>query len=143
MPMIALTVPEGVLSNEAGSQLQKTLAQTLLHWEGAPDNAMFRSLAWCRIDEVPAGRFAALEDDLPRFRVDVTVPEGALSDRRKEGLIKQATADVSAAAGLAEHDGLRVWVLIHEQPEGTWGAAGNVIRFAELKKLAQASAQQG
>ncbi|WP_245551760.1 tautomerase family protein [Gordonia hirsuta] len=141
--MISLTVPEGVLTAEAATELQKTLATTLLHWEGAPDNAMFRALAWCRIDEVPAGRFASLEDDLPRFRVDVTVPEGALSDRRKEGLIKQVTGDVSAAAGLGEHDGLRVWVLIHEQPEGTWGAASNVIRFAELKKLAQAAAQQG
>ncbi|MFM9376822.1 4-oxalocrotonate tautomerase [Gordonia sp. VNK21] len=139
--MIQLTVPEGVLSAESRTDLQKTLAATLLEWEGAPDDALFRSLAWCRIDEVADGRFGSAEDDLPRFRVDVTVPEGALSDRRKEGLIKQATADVSAAAALTEHDGLHVWVLIHEQPEGTWGAGGNVIRFEELKKLAAASAK--
>jgi phenylpyruvate tautomerase PptA (4-oxalocrotonate tautomerase family) len=45
---------------------------------------------------------------------------------------------VLAAAGLTEVDALRVWVLIHEQPEGTWGAAGNIVRFAELAALAKA-----
>ncbi|MFC9361796.1 4-oxalocrotonate tautomerase family protein [Rhodococcus sp. NPDC057014] len=81
--------------------------------------------------------FAALEDDLPRFRVDVTVPAGALSDRRTQGLITEVTAEVLAAAGLGEADGLRVWVLVHEQPEGTWGAAGQVVRFSELAALAR------
>ncbi|MEV6059169.1 tautomerase family protein [Nocardia asteroides] len=136
MPMIQLTLPAGVLSAEARAQLPQTLTTTLLHWEGAPDNAFFRAQAWCRIDETPAGAFVTGEDDLPRFRVDVTVPEGALSDRRKAGLVDQVTTDVRTAAGLTEADALRVWVLIHEQPEGTWGAGGNIIRFAELKALA-------
>ncbi|WP_433629163.1 tautomerase family protein [Nocardia sp. CA-120079] len=136
MPMIQLTLPAAVLSAETRRTLQQTLPATLLKWEGAPDNAFFRAQAWCRIDEVPDGGFNSAEDDLPRFRIDVTVPEGALSDRRKEGLIKEVTADVLAAAGLGVDDALRVWVLIHEQPEGTWGAAGTVVRFAELKALA-------
>ncbi|WP_040695169.1 tautomerase family protein [Nocardia vinacea] len=136
MPMIQLTLPAAVLSAETRRTLRQTLPATLLKWEGAPDTAFFRAQAWCRIDEVPDGDFGSAEDDLPRFRVDVTVPEGALSDRRKEGLIKEVTADVLAAAGLGADDALRVWVLIHEQPEGTWGAAGTVVRFAELKVLA-------
>lgn len=136
MPMISLVLPADVLSEQVRDTLQKTLADTLLQWEGAPDTALFRSLAWCRIDEAPAGSFRSPEDDLPRFRVDVTVPEGALSDRRKAGLVTQVTSDVASAAGLGEEDGLRVWVLIHEQPEGTWGAAGKIVRFAELKALA-------
>ena len=73
---------------------------------------------------------------MPRFRVDVTVPEGALSDRRKTGLIKEVTSLVLGAAGLSDADALRVWVLIHEQPEGTWGAGGAVVRFSELAALA-------
>ncbi|MBF6203427.1 tautomerase family protein [Streptomyces gardneri] len=137
MPMIQLTLPTGVLSADTRAALRGRLASTLLKWEGAPDAAFFRALAWSRIDEVPAGAFGSDEDELPRFRVDVTVPVGALSDRRKEGLIKEVTADVSAAAGLGDADGLRVWVLIHEQPEGTWGAAGNVVRFAELAAVAK------
>ncbi|MEV0343414.1 tautomerase family protein [Nocardia sp. NPDC050713] len=137
MPMIQLTLPAGVLAAETHRTLQKTLAATLLKWEGAPDTAFFRALAWSRVDEVPEGGLITAEDELPRFRVDVTVPQGALSDRRKEGLIKEVTADVLAAAGLTEADALRVWVLIHEQPEGTWGAGGQVVRFAELAALAK------
>ena len=135
MPM---TVPAGVLSVETRREVQKALAVTLLKWEGAPDTAFFRAQAWSRVDEVGGDAFTALEDDEPRFRLDVTVPEGGLSQRRKEGLVKEATANVLAAAGLIEADALRVWVLIHEQPEGTWGAGGNIIRFAELAALAEA-----
>jgi phenylpyruvate tautomerase PptA (4-oxalocrotonate tautomerase family) len=138
MPMIQLTVPAGVLTAEARRDLQTALAATLLKWEGAPDTAFFRAQAWSRVDEVSGDRFTALEDDAPRFRLDVTVPEGGLSQRRKDGLVKEATEQVLAAAGLTEADALRVWVLIHEQPEGTWGAAGNIIRFQELAVLAKA-----
>ncbi|MFI6865766.1 4-oxalocrotonate tautomerase family protein [Nocardia sp. NPDC050406] len=138
MPMIQLTLPAGVLTAAARGELMKSLPATLLKWEGAPDTAFFRAQAWCRIEEVAEGGFAAMEDDQPRFRVDVTVPEGALSDRRKAGLIKEATDQVLAAAGLGEADALRVWVLIREQAEGTWGAAGNVVQFKELAALAQA-----
>lgn len=137
MPMIHLTLPAGVLDQSARRDIQNTLAATLLRWEGAPDTAFFRAQAWCRVDEVPADAFAALEDELPRFRVDVTVPEGGLSQRRKEGLIKEVTEQVLAAAGLTDTDALRVWVLVHDQPEGTWGAGGAVVRFQELKALAQ------
>ncbi|MGN2639323.1 tautomerase family protein [Nocardia takedensis] len=136
MPMIQLTLPAGIVAPESRRDLQKTLAATLLHWEGAPDTEFFRAQAWCRIDEVPEGSFLSAGDELPRFRVDVTVPEGALSDRRKAGLVQQVTSDVLAAVGLGEADALRVWVLVHEQAEGTWGAAGNIVRFAELKAVA-------
>ena len=138
MPMIKLTVSAGVLGSETRRELQNTLAATLLKWEGAPDTAFFRAQAWSQVDEVHPGTFTALEDGEPRFRVDVTVPEGALSQRRKEGLVNEATATVLTAAGLSEADALRVWVLIHEQPEGTWGAGANVVRFAELAALAKA-----
>ncbi|NKY43422.1 tautomerase family protein [Nocardia cerradoensis] len=137
MPMIHLTVPAGVLTGPTRDELLRSLPKTLLKWEGAPDTAFFRAQAWCRVEDVAAGGFAALEDDLPRFRVDVTVPEGGLSQRRKAGLVTEVTEQVLTAAGLTDGDAWRVWVLIHEQPEGTWGAAGSIVRFKELASLAQ------
>ncbi|MET7771121.1 tautomerase family protein [Nocardia sp. NPDC005366] len=137
MPMIHLVLPAGALSEQARGELLNSLPKTLLKWEGAPDTAFFRAQAWCRVEEVAEGGFGALEDDLPRFRVDVTVPEAALSERRKAGLVEEVTAQILAAAGVAEGDALRVWVLIHEQPEGTWGAGGNVVKFKELAALAR------
>jgi phenylpyruvate tautomerase PptA (4-oxalocrotonate tautomerase family) len=137
MPMIELTAPAGALTEAGRASVQRDLAALLLKWEGAPDNEFFRSVAWTYLHELPAGAQTTAEDDAPRFRVDVRVPVGALSDRRKAGLVQEATALVLAAAGLGEADAMRVWVLIHEQPEGTWGAGGQIVKFAELKALAQ------
>lgn len=141
MPMIELTVPAGVIDGPGRAALHKALTATLLRWEGAPDTAFFRAQAWCRISEAPEGTFGSAEDGDPRFRVDVTVPQGALSERRRAGLVDEATRKVLEAAGLGEKDALRVWVLVHEQPEGTWGAGGQIIRFEELKKMAAAQQQ--
>lgn len=70
------------------------------------------------------------------------MPQGALSERRKAGLVEDATQTVLKAAGLSPDEALRVWVLIHEQPDGTWGAGGSVIRYADLVALARQSKDQ-
>ncbi|MEU1004741.1 tautomerase family protein [Streptomyces tibetensis] len=137
MPMIRLTAPAGALTEEGRGSVQRDLAATLLRWEGAPDTAFFRAQAWSYLVELPEGAQTTAEDDAPRFLVEVTVPEGALSERRKAGLVEEATRTVLAAAGLAPDDALRVWVLVHEQPDGTWGAGGSVIRHADLVALAK------
>jgi phenylpyruvate tautomerase PptA (4-oxalocrotonate tautomerase family) len=137
MPMIRLTVPSGALTEEGRKTVQRDLAAVLLRWEGAPDTAFFRAQAWSYLVELPEGAQTTAEDDAPRFLVEVTVPQGALSDRRRAGLVSDATKSVLEAAGLSEADVLRVWVLVHEQPDGTWGAGGSVIRYADLVSLAQ------
>ncbi|MEU6642603.1 tautomerase family protein [Saccharomonospora sp. NPDC046836] len=137
MPMVQLTAPVGALTSEGRVSIQRELAAVVLRWEGAPDNEFFRSQAWSYLHELPQHAQTTAEDDGPRFRVDVTVPQGALSDRRKAGLVKDATAAVLDAAGLVKADALRVWVLIHEQAEGTWGAGGEIIRYAELVSLVE------
>jgi len=136
MPMIELTVPAGVLTPEGRQDVQRDLADVILRWESAPDTAFFRAQAWSYLHELPEGAQTTAEDDAPRCRVTVTVPHRALSDRRKAGLVEEATAVVLKAANLTQDDALRVWVLIHEQPEGTWGAGGQVIKFAELRAIA-------
>ena len=137
MPMIQLTAPAGALTAKGREGIQRELANTLLRWERAPDTALFRSIAWSYLHELPAGAQTTAEDEEPRFRVDVTVPAGALSDRRKAELVKETTAVVLDAAGLDEREAIRVWVLIHEQPDGTWGAAGSIVQYSDLVALAQ------
>ena len=67
MPMIQLTLPAGVLTAATRQTLQKTLAATLLKWEGAPDTAFFRALAWSRIDEVPTGAQVPIDHESRRL----------------------------------------------------------------------------
>ncbi|WP_370416341.1 4-oxalocrotonate tautomerase family protein [Streptomyces fradiae] len=140
MPMIRLTVPAGALAPEGRATVQRELAAVLLRWEGAPDTAFFRSQAWSYLVELPADAQTTAEDDAPRFLVEVTVPQGALSERRKAGLVQDATRTVLSAAGLDPAEALRVWVLVHEQPDGTWGAGGSVVRYADLVALAKGPA---
>ncbi|MEV4449134.1 MULTISPECIES: tautomerase family protein [Streptomyces] len=137
MPLIRLTVPAGSLTEEGRASVRSDLAAVLLRWEGAPDTAFFRAQAWSYLVELPEGAQTTAEDDEPRFLVDVTVPQGALSERRKAGLVEDATRTVLEAAGLSQAEALRVWVLVHEQPDGTWGAGGSVIHYADLVALAQ------
>jgi phenylpyruvate tautomerase PptA (4-oxalocrotonate tautomerase family) len=143
MPQIQLTVPTGTLTQEGASMIQAQLAATLLKWEGAPDTAFFRAQAWAYLHELPTGAQITAEDDEPRFRVDVTVPAGALDDKRKAGLVKDVTDLVLAAADLQADQALRVWVLIHEQADGTWGAGGQIFRYADLVALATAAPAGG
>jgi phenylpyruvate tautomerase PptA (4-oxalocrotonate tautomerase family) len=140
MPMIRITTPTGSLTAEGRATVQRDLAAALLRWEGAPDTAFFRANAWSHLVEPPEGALIAAEDETPRFLVEVTVPQGALSERRKAGLVQEATRIVLAAAGLPETEAARVWVLVHEQPEGTWGAGGRVVRYADLIALAKEQA---
>jgi len=137
MPMIRLTAPAAALTEQGRQSIQRDLAAVLLRWEGAPDTPFFRAQAWSYLVELPEGAQITAEDDAPRFLVEVTVPQGAVSERRKAGLVEEATKTVLAAAGLDQDDALRVWVLVHEQPDGTWGAGGSVIRHADLVALAK------
>jgi phenylpyruvate tautomerase PptA (4-oxalocrotonate tautomerase family) len=139
MPLIELTAPAGALTETGRATIQAELAATLLRWEGAPDNELFRSLAWSHLHELPQGAQATLADDAPRFLVRVTVPEGALSPRRKAGLVSELTAVVVAAAGLPSDAADRVWVLISEQPDGTWGAGGAIVRYEDIVAAAERS----
>ncbi len=126
MPLIDLTYPVGTLSPEARTGLVDALTTVLLRAERAPDTDFFRSIAWVHVHELPADCVLAAGRPVtePTFRVQVTIPEGALSDRRKAELVSEATRAVSERAGLDPEDGLRVWVLIHEVPDGNWGAGG-------------------
>ncbi|MEU5533516.1 tautomerase family protein [Streptomyces sp. NPDC020362] len=137
MPIIRLTVPSGALTEEGRTSVQRDLAAVLLRREGAPDTAFFRAQAWSFLVELPDGAQITAEDDAPRFLVEVAVPQGALSERRRAGLVGDVTRTVLEAAGLPADDALRVWVLVHEQPDGTWGAGGSVVRHADLVALVE------
>lgn len=143
MPMIRLVAPNGALTEPGRASVQRDLATVLLRWEGAPDTDFFRAQAWSYLDELPEGAQTTAAEDEPRFLIQVTVPEGALSEQRRLGLVQDATEVVLEAAGLAQDQALRVWVLINEQPDGTWGAGGSIIRYSDLVSLAKNNPEKG
>jgi phenylpyruvate tautomerase PptA (4-oxalocrotonate tautomerase family) len=140
MPKIDLTVPEGALSTEAKAELPGKMAAALLRWEGAPDTDFFRSISWTHVHELPAAAIHNADGptESPQAIVEVTTPAGALSERRRTGLVEELTELVMGATGWPDEAKLRVWVIGHEVPDGLWGAAGQVIHFEQLRQAAKA-----
>ena len=140
MPRVELTYTAGALSDDAKQELPRQLAESMLRWEGAPDTEFFRSITWTHLHELPADAIFTADGpaELSQFVVDVTVPSGALSERRKGGLVEEFTKLIREAAGLAEEEAIRVWVLVHEIAEGFWGAGGQIIHFEQLRAAAKA-----
>lgn len=144
MPKLDVTIPEGHLSDEARRELPERLAAALLRWEGAPDTEFFRSISWAHLHELPAAAIRTPDGEAdPHAVVDVSVPAGALSERRRAGLIEEATKLVLEATGWGNDALVRVWVLVHEVPDGFWGGAGQIIRFEQLRVAAKAERDGG
>jgi phenylpyruvate tautomerase PptA (4-oxalocrotonate tautomerase family) len=135
-----LTYPEGTFTPEERTEVAENLTTALLRAERAPDTEFFRSITWINVNELPEGTFLAAGRpvDKPHLKLDVTTPEGALSDRRRAEMVEAATQALLEAAGLGAEDAIRVWVLFHEVPEGQWGAAGQIVQFQKLVAAANA-----
>jgi phenylpyruvate tautomerase PptA (4-oxalocrotonate tautomerase family) len=144
MPMIEVTAPAGAIPVDAREELLDELAGRLLHWEGAPDTEFFRSISWVYFHELPADALyvGGRAGGSPRLRVEITTPEGALSQRRRAGLVADVHAAVSRAAGISPENGLHVWVLCREIAEGSWGAGGAIIEFEQLRAASKAERER-
>jgi phenylpyruvate tautomerase PptA (4-oxalocrotonate tautomerase family) len=144
MPRIDVTFTAGAIAADSRTELAPRIAEAMLRWEGAPDAPFFREIAWVHFHELDEG--GAYTADGPaqdsQFIVDVMIPVGALSDRRRAGLVEELSALVSEAAGLGDADALRVWVIVHEVPDGFWGAGGQIVRFEQLRQAADAERAQ-
>jgi phenylpyruvate tautomerase PptA (4-oxalocrotonate tautomerase family) len=139
MPKLELTIPADSLSDDAQQELARDLGAALLRWEGAPDTEFFRSITWAHVH--------ALQPELmqtpdgvadPHAVIEISVPEGALSERRKAGLVEDTTKLVLEATGWDPEASWRVWTLIRDFPEGNWGAGGQVVHFQQLREAAKA-----
>jgi phenylpyruvate tautomerase PptA (4-oxalocrotonate tautomerase family) len=143
MPKLDLTIPAGALSDGDQQELARELGATLLRWEGAPDTEFFRSITWAHVHALPAESIQTPDGVAePHAVVDITVPSGALSERRKAGLVEDVTKLILEKTGWGDGAGVRVWTLIHEVPDGNWGAAGQVVRFDQLRDAARAEREQ-
>ncbi|MFI0409114.1 4-oxalocrotonate tautomerase family protein [Actinomadura sp. 3N508] len=147
MPMIDLTLPHGVLSDDAKAELMQTLTRTLLKWEGAkPGNKAAESIAWTFLHEPALVTVAGRPAQQPRYRVVVGVPQATLDDDAKAGLVAEVTDQVLRAEqnGLdpAPEDGFRVWVIVDEITDGNWSGAGRIFRLPDILAFAGASEEE-
>ena len=144
MPMIDVTYPEGALDEDSRAKLVEDLTTSLLRAERAPDTEFFRSITYVYVHELPEGMVNASGKPVtePTFRVMITTPEGALSDRRRAEMVESGTTAVLEAAGLTPEDSLRVWIVMREIDDGSWGAGGQIVHFKQLVEAAKAEREE-
>jgi phenylpyruvate tautomerase PptA (4-oxalocrotonate tautomerase family) len=143
MPKLDVTLPADALSPDARQELPEKLGATLLRWEGAPDTEFFRQITWAHLIELPREAIRTPDGEAePHAVVEISVPDGALSERRKAGLVEDVTEDILEATGWGDEAALRVWVLIREVPEGNWGAGKQIIHFEQLREAAKAEREK-
>jgi phenylpyruvate tautomerase PptA (4-oxalocrotonate tautomerase family) len=137
MPMIDLTVPHGALDAHA---LVDAITRAVVKWEGFAGNPRADAASWGFVNELaPGGQHIGHQrnDDGPaRYRVVATVPEGALDDEARAGLVTDVTRLI------LEHEGSpvdvanagRIWVFINEIPDGRWGGNGRIMRREDIAR---------
>lgn len=139
MPMIDLTYVHGSLDQHQLTRLTDELVTALLRAERAPDTPFLRdnTVVYLRALDPAAQSVGGRGSGAPRFRVEMTVFEGALSQDRKEQLAADVHAAVCAAAAIdpAGPRAFHVWTLIHEIPEGNWAGGGKIIYHQQVKGL--------
>ena len=139
MPMIDLTYVRGSLDQQTLGRLTDELVAALLRAERAPDTPFLRdnTLVYLHDLDPAAQSVGGRGPGAPRFRVEMTVFEGALSQARKEQLAADVHVAVCAAAGV-DPEGAKafhIWTLIHEIPEGNWAGGGKIIYYRQVKGL--------
>jgi phenylpyruvate tautomerase PptA (4-oxalocrotonate tautomerase family) len=143
MPKLELTIPVESLSEEERDQLARDLGAALLRWEGAPDTGFFRSITWAHVHALPTSSMQTPDGVAdPHAVIEISIPDGALSQRRKAGLVEETTKLVLDATGWDPEASWRVWTLIREVPEGNWGAGGQIVRFSQLREAARAERER-
>jgi phenylpyruvate tautomerase PptA (4-oxalocrotonate tautomerase family) len=140
VPMIDLTLPAGALGDEAKRGLVASLVETVARWEGMADDPRVAATVWTFLNELPPDAIGVAGQPAtePRYRVQITVAEGTLDERRTEGLIADVTREVLEAEGSPNEPAhaARVWCHLHELPDGNWGAVGKVWRLQDIAEFA-------
>ena len=136
MPLIDVTFPAGAVAPGAREPLVNDLTTALLRAERAPDAQFFRDITWVYLHELPAGDVYAGGRPVtaPTVRLDVTTPEGALSDRRRAELVEEATRVVREHTGIPEAEALRRLGALPRDPRGLVGRGRPVREFAALRR---------
>jgi phenylpyruvate tautomerase PptA (4-oxalocrotonate tautomerase family) len=141
MPYLQVTYPAGALDPTVRPRLAEDLTTTFMRWEGAPDNDFFRAACWVYFNEMPAdavnrGGAPAVK---PTYRVEATVPAGAMSARRKAGPGPgRHRAPPGCRGGRRSRSDARLGAH-HRAAQRQLGRRRQIIDFEQLREAARAA----
>ncbi len=128
MPMIDVIFAEGALDEAGKEQLNTTLWETALRWEGIERTEGAGSVAWVYLDERPRSHIS-VGGKMPGqniYRLNVRVMVGFMDQERINRMIADLTDAVLAADGTPGDGSPQVFCILEEVPSGTWGIDGKI-----------------
>jgi phenylpyruvate tautomerase PptA (4-oxalocrotonate tautomerase family) len=145
MPLLRITHQRGAITDAQKAKLADELTAAILIAEVGADTSAGRSVAYVIFEEVDpkTSWFVGGKPDFNppqggRLLFDIIYPVGASSQRDKSELhaeinaIVARTLDVDGSFPNRASD----WVLVHEVPDGNWGASGVTIGIREINQVA-------
>jgi phenylpyruvate tautomerase PptA (4-oxalocrotonate tautomerase family) len=140
MPNIFVKVPQGVFSAEQRQTLAQKINETAATAEQMPDDMQKRFVNWIMVDEVAQSMFTCGGMDMTKqvlpCSVMAYVPSGVLDGASRASYVNAIHAAFAAILDSGEKRQLATSVILHEVPEGQWGANGKIWRLPELAKAA-------
>jgi phenylpyruvate tautomerase PptA (4-oxalocrotonate tautomerase family) len=144
MPMCDAYIPADVLPADVEREMLHRISELLVRHElrrtvdladdvdveACTERA--RSIAWLSVLRHEA-YVASVPAQAPYYKFVVHVPEGQADEEFRTSItrdITQAVADAEGGRWPAPE--FRVWVLSWEVPDGTWGAAGQIMRLGDV-----------
>ena len=144
MPVVRVTYPRGALTPERKRQLAGSLTDIVLDaevdtiTEAGKMVTVIHFLEAAPEDWSVAGQMRSASGGGPdHFIVDVVVLEGLLDAGRKTAVHERVTGAFREAFGEGGDPLLpfRVWVLIHDVGEGSWGAGGRTVSAFDVAQF--------
>jgi len=143
MPVVRMSYPKGALSQAQKQMLASEITDIVLDAEVDAVTANGKSLTVVQFHEAAVedwavgGVLGAAAGPGPKhFIVDVVVLQGLLEGERRAATHRRiTTAFQHAFAGDPNADPMlpmRVWVLVHELREGSWGGAGTTVSALDV-----------
>jgi phenylpyruvate tautomerase PptA (4-oxalocrotonate tautomerase family) len=152
MPLVRITYPRGALGTEHKRRIAESLTEIVLDAEVDAVTEPGRMVTVIHFHEVEAsdwsvgGRLRSEATDPPdHFIVDVVVLEGLLEGARRSDVHRRVTDAFQKAFGADAHPLLpmRVWVLVHEVREGSWGAGGMTVSALDVAQFIHPALDDG
>jgi phenylpyruvate tautomerase PptA (4-oxalocrotonate tautomerase family) len=145
MPLVRITCPRGALTVARKRAIAASLTDIVLDAEVDEVTTMGRMVTVIQFTEVAADdwavagqlRSSADENAPDHFIVDVVVLEGLLEGPRRGDVHRRVTEAFKAAFGEGADPmlPLRVWVLVHDVREGSWGAGGQTVSALDVAQV--------
>ena len=144
MPLVRITYPRGALIPEQKRQIAHALTEIVLDAEVDAVTDAGRMVTVVHFNEAAAddwavgGELRSTAAGAPNhFIVDLIVLDGLLEGRRRSDTHRRVTEAFQKAFGEAGDPMLpfRVWVLVHEVREGSWGAGGQTVSALDVAQF--------